>query len=948
MTRFVSKYITIIFMIFASVSGLSAVDSKSLFEQGMEAFKSGNYGSSELLFRKITDEEDDYLDRAWYHLALSIYNQKEYKSAIFEFNRFLTTCATPELCSLSRYWIAESNYYLKDYSAAIEEYKRFISDSKDDMYIALAYDRIGRIYFTQRRYEESVIEWTKAISRDKDVVRNNRRRLNVGEAQFYNEKHDEALDLLKTLLSPGIDPKVSAKARMIMGMIYQLKGKDWPALNILKGIPDSLLVEDPFYNVQYYRAMSYIALDNQASAKEYLESFLLIGQSSDLLYDAKYELGRILIKERKEGEAVKHLDDVRTRASRPELKSRAAMILGKLNIEKQDYHNSVTYLEEAAVSEKPEEKKEAMLLLAGAYMQIKRFAEAEKVLGKLKEEYPYDSDNDYVQFLLGRLYLEKGDIEKAVDGFSKVRDINPFSKYLDESYYFLGLAYMKNEKNEKAVEMFNQYLGCKNPENVYDTYRHLLDIFVDMKNYRKAENTINTMIKYYLNKPGIEEVLYWYGRALKSGGMSEQKYFNIILSSFPSSEAAGKVLIQWGDEAFAGNNFKKAERYYRNYLGVPGRQNEPSVFLYRIICLYKMERYNEVIAILKGETPPVDDFTSKQLTLWLGRAYYRTGDCEQTYNTMYKWKLSDYIADDLVIISKCAIKIGDVITVQDASKLLAGDKKLYAGSLYDLGMFFSQKDELDTALGYFSRILEECPASEFEDGARTEMSRILIKKERYEEAISRLKDIKAPALQDRKNAMLIISYFGSGDDKSGAALSEKSYDRLFKDPLGEKVMSLNLKYYYTNKSLKDFDKYAWGLEQYRGNSAYVNYLSGKLNFELGNYRNAYNRFSKIANAQSEYLHEALFCLGLISAAIDGNTKRALWYFKRLADDRDTKSEYSLKGRLALAVIAQEKGDTLLSTMLLQEIIGGSGGDRLLKIQAENLFDYYGYAEKINQ
>ncbi|MCU0822022.1 MAG: hypothetical protein MUC95_06050, partial [Spirochaetes bacterium] len=302
---------------------------------------------------------------------------------------------------------------------------------------------------------------------------------------------------------------------------------------------------------------------------------------------------------------------------------------------------------------------------------------------------------------------------------------------------------------------------------------------------------------------------------------------------------------------------------------------------------------------------------------------------------------------DLVIISKSAIKIGDVITVQEASGLLTADKKLYAILLYDLGFFFSLKDELDTALNYFSKLLDECPGSEFEDRSRAEMSQIFVKKERYEEAVAKLKDIKEPGLQDRKNAMLIISYFELGDDKNATALSEKYFDKILKEPAGETAMLLNVKYYYINKNLKEFDKYSWGLEKYRGRSEYVNYMSGRLNYELGNYRTAYNRFSRIINTQGEYLHEALYSLGLISAAVDGNSKRALWYFKKLSEDRGKTDEFTVKGKLALSIIALERGDTLLSSALLQEIISETG-DRLIKIQAENLFDYYGYTDKINQ
>jgi len=57
------RIFAIIYIILFIQSISSASDSKALFEQGMEAFRSGNYGSSELLFRKIIDYNDDHLDR---------------------------------------------------------------------------------------------------------------------------------------------------------------------------------------------------------------------------------------------------------------------------------------------------------------------------------------------------------------------------------------------------------------------------------------------------------------------------------------------------------------------------------------------------------------------------------------------------------------------------------------------------------------------------------------------------------------------------------------------------------------------------------------------------------------------------------------------------------------------------------------------------------------------
>jgi TolA-binding protein len=145
-------------------SGHAKGNSTDLFEQAMEAFKSGNYGNAQLIFRKVIDNDDLYRDRSWFHLSLSIFYQKKYDSAIFEFNRFLLNCSTANLCSESRFWIAESHYNLKDYLKAIEEYKKFISQKSNDQLILTAIDRIGDIYFIQGRYDEAVIEWKKTVS----------------------------------------------------------------------------------------------------------------------------------------------------------------------------------------------------------------------------------------------------------------------------------------------------------------------------------------------------------------------------------------------------------------------------------------------------------------------------------------------------------------------------------------------------------------------------------------------------------------------------------------------------------------------------------------------------------------------------------------------------------------------------------------------------------------
>ncbi|HXK66198.1 MAG TPA: tetratricopeptide repeat protein, partial [Spirochaetota bacterium] len=244
------KRVFILFTILLFFNAASyAIESSQLFEQGMEAFRMGNYASSELIFRKVIDANDSFKDRAWYYLALSIFYQKQYRSAIFELNRFLLLCTTPDLCSEARYWIAESYYYLNDYIKAIEEYNRFISQSKNKQLIINSYDRIGEIYFNQKRYDEAIIEWKKALNISSKKYEDSNRVIKIGEALFLSERYNEALDLLEPLIYATGDNTIQSKARLLVGRIYQLTGKHWQAIKYFNEIPESMLRVPSFISV---------------------------------------------------------------------------------------------------------------------------------------------------------------------------------------------------------------------------------------------------------------------------------------------------------------------------------------------------------------------------------------------------------------------------------------------------------------------------------------------------------------------------------------------------------------------------------------------------------------------------------------------------------------------------------------------------------------------------
>jgi tetratricopeptide (TPR) repeat protein len=403
------------------------------------------------------------------------------------------------------------------------------------------------------------------------------------------------------------------------------------------------------------------------------------------------------------------------------------------------------------------------------------------------------------------------------------------------------------------------------------------------------------------------------------------------------------VLIAWGDEAFRRKEYAAAEWHYRLYLTVETRRNVASVFLYRVMALFHLNRFRDIISLADEiKELNADDYTRRQVSLWLGRSYYRTGNPELAYKTLFTGKLGDLEPDDLIILARCALEIGDIWTAQAVPALLANDKERYGESLFILGQYHAP-DNQQAAMDFFTKVITDCPDSGFADPARMELSELFVKNRRFAEAVANLDEIKDEKLLDRRNALLIISFFRTGKIQRAIELTRKNIPKLLGLPHGEAVVKENLFYYFLNRDVENFTLYSGYMGRYPGTGALVNYLSGKLYFEVGRYSTSYYYFYKLTHAESEYKDEALYNLAVISLYDQKNRNLAIAYFKKLAESADTGNAVVLKAKMNLAILLNEKGDIPASRNTLKEISEGPE-NVVIKTQAENLWNYFGYTK----
>jgi len=905
------------------------------FKQGVEAFKAKNFNSAELLFKKAIEADDtETRDRAWFYLARSIYQQKNYDSALYEFNSFLNKCKTAEVCMKSRFWMGETYYKQNKFNKAIFEFKRFISNSKDQDLNAVSSDRIATIYYRQKRYDEAVIEWEKAITSSNDKNKNAWRVYRIAEAFFQNNKYAQALTRVKPILTSRADKKVIARARIISGRIYLKQGNPRNALIILNGIPSHLLKISPYSDARYFKALCFLKLKNKRAAKSEFELFVLIGKDSQWYYDAQYELGVIYFTQKNYSKSLNILTGVIKNTPKPKVKAKSAAVVGTLYY-KNKPETAIHFLEQALPIASGAEKKNILFVIGKAYLKISKYEKAGEIFNKILTDYPFHKDIDEVKFYIARVYLEKKDIDAALAMFKKIQEENPFSPYIKESNFYLGILHFQKKEYKKSELLLKKYLRSGKVENPYEAYIQLLKIYLNTGNIASAEKTARLVMGRYTKNEAHVDVLYRLVQVLKKKDKSSAYYIRYLFLYFPASEPSLSIYMERGDAYYRKKEYKKAANYYLKYLSNNGTRESGRIFFRRIQALYNLKKYTEVLAIMKkGKYPPMNESQWQQIPYLLARCNYALENFKQVYNLLYNKNINKFPDDILSVWIRSSFKMGDAASGKKAMKLLVNNKKRYAEALYFAGRYHMNRAEQDDALEIFARILTETPETKYVDYANLSFAKVYLSKNRFEEAVKKLEKIKLPSLKSEKTAYLIMCFFNLEKHLKATALTSKNINSLRKSKHGEMVFRANMQYYFEKGLLGGFKKYSNLLSKYKGNRNFINYQYAQLYMSKKAYKSAYYFFYKVTLTKNDLYPDALFNLAMLNLFVLRNRNAAIKNLQKLIKNVNS-SEYLYKAKINLAIIYNESGKKEKAKKLLLDIIK-SPKRKIYSIMAQNL------------
>lgn len=927
-------------MLNSFTGGYSASESRNLFNQGFEAYKTGNYTSAELLFRKTIEFNDDNRDRAWFYLSITIYQQGKYKAAIFEFNSFLTKCRTENLRIESRFWMGEAYLNLNDSLKAIEEYNRFLEKADDLTLILTAHDRIANIYYNQKRYEESIIEWEKAIKKSSDREFNAGLVLKIGRALFMNEKYDNAIERLNPLLTSRIDVKKKSEIRLIIGRIFQLQNDHKKALVTFNAISTDLAETPPFYDMFYFRAVSYLATDRVNLAKSDFELFSIIGKKSDYYYDGLYEYGKLLLGSQKPETGLEILDKVCESQEKLGLSVKSGLLLAEYFLEK-DPKRSVKYLEKFNNYENEDYKKSIIITLSKAYIKIENYENAELKLKGYLEKYPYDDKIDEVKFLQARILLEKGDSENATIIFNDLKKSNPFSKYLNDSDYYLALVSFKKGKTNEAISLLKKYIYLKDINYPFEAHILLAEMYFKNDDIKNLEKEINILLSSYSGNSGVDKILYRFALIMNSRNTSSAiKYFNILQNRYPDSNYTLMINLITANRYFENRNYAKAVIYYEKFLNSNIDESRGNAYYNMLISYYALEDYSRVIEIIKNlKIPPLDEIQWREIPLIHARALYKLSKFEEVYNIL-KWEdIKTFSDDDAVMLIVSTVNAGDldaslgfIEKINDRGAVYF-DQLLLLGNQYQTNKNFQKSEEI------YKTILVSNSGEGLKESTRIELAIIKMEMNDFNQSIAYLNQVELDKNIPERDSLIILNHFRAGKEKAAAGITESCLKYILDNRFSEKVLVLNLEYHYKNRDLKEFLKYQSYLKKFKNHEVYSNLLMAKLFYNTGDYKKSYNTFYKLSLKDNQYLFEINYYLGRLSLLYNKNKTSAIkYYLKALENDSSNEQIYKIKIDIALIYYEMKNYETAnnyLNSLMNEKIF------YKYRIESENINEYYG-------
>lgn len=214
-------------------------------------------------------------------------------------------------------------------------------------------------------------------------------------------------------------------------------------------------------------------------------------------------------------------------------------------------------------------------------------------IDKFKQAVQRDSNNIDAYIRLGELFMEKGEMERAIQIHEALALRRNLDKIQEKKVYqYLGQDYLKSERWAKALPIFEELI--KIDEKDLRNFEILLSLYEKTERWEQGEELLKKLARLQKNKRYLSNYYAELGKAISAKDTG--KAMDYYRTALRFDRNCVPALIYQGDYYYAQHDFNQAIENWRAVL-----ENNPQYnFLVRNrieTAYYDLGKYEEVIEV---------------------------------------------------------------------------------------------------------------------------------------------------------------------------------------------------------------------------------------------------------------------------------------------------------------------------------------------------------------
>ncbi len=718
------------------------------FKRGYCFFESKKLTEAKKDFYEIKDVDNKYAAAAKYYYAHISYGEKNYETALTDFEKLQTN---ETFGSIVPYYIAQI-YFLQGKYEKVIGYAPALLDSAVTKRAPEIAKVLGESYYRTSKYKEALPYLKKYEKANKSLTRKDN--YQMGFVHYTLKDYEEAISYF--IRTGNIDDSLAQNAYYHIADCYIKTDSKQNALNAF-GFASKLdfdkgVQEDALYN---YAKLSYeLAFNPYNEAIKAFQKYIMLFPNATHIDEAYAYLANVFITTKSYKEALEAIESIKVLT--PELKQAHQKVAYYRGI---DLFNNMEYAEAIKLFDKSNTYLFDKAIRANAiYWKAESFYRLNKYPEAIEYYLDYTSEPGAIgkmelsdaNYNIGYSYYKLKDYTNSNLWFRKFVTFKPQAnaKKINDAYNRIGDGYFMQRDFANAVDYYDQSYKMKLMNADYALFQKALAYGVQKKQGAKITD-MNTFISTYPKSPYIQKAKFELALAYDKDNQQDRALSKFIafVDEYPNSAYINVSLSKIGLIYYAKKEDDKALSYFDKLIKRDRKSPEANEAINTVKVIYTSKGDPDGLGTYLasvGATIPQGELDS--LTYNNGKNHYMEQDCKSV--------VSDF--------DKYISKFPDGIFITQANFYKAECD-------YKLG-------NADAAFKGYSFVISK-PKSEFTEQSLYKASDIAFKKLDYPKAIEYYKLLELQAENTKSNNAAIIglmrSYYNTKSNEDIIAYANK-------------------------------------------------------------------------------------------------------------------------------------------------------------------------------